>query len=44
MDKYMLAEAVPMYGRMIHTVRAKQNYCRIRPAGRIHKFRLACAD
>ena len=32
MDEYMLAEAVPMYGRMIHTPTARQSYCRIQAA------------
>ena len=43
MDEYMLAEAVPMYGRMIHSRLGRDETAALqRPQRRIHKFGLAC--
>ena len=43
MDEYMLAEAVPMYGRMIHSLsRRNETVAVFGQAWRIHQFGLAC--
>ena len=42
MDEYMLSEAVPMLGRMIHSVEGEtRNFCRIRARRRIYQLGFA---
>jgi hypothetical protein len=43
MDEYMLSEAIPMHGRMIHTISGETKLLPYSGRkGEYHQFRLAC--